>query len=144
MRPYTRKPNGDWTLRRPAATLPPMQAEPLFPQPLFPRPLFPRPLFHRLDERARPALRLTVDGAPITALAGDTLLTALLTAGARLRDSEFGDGPRAGFCLMGACQDCWVWTVSGERLRACSTEAAEGMSILTTSPPPSLPCPPQP
>jgi len=117
-----RKPNGDWTLRRPAATLAPM------PPPA-------APLFHRLDERDRPAIRITVDGAAITALAGDTLLTALLTAGARLRDSEFADGPRAGFCLMGACQDCWVWTASGERLRACSTEAADGMSILTTSVP---------
>jgi D-hydroxyproline dehydrogenase subunit gamma len=99
-----------------------------------------RPLFHRLDERARPAIRITVDGAAVAALAGDTILTALLTAGARLRQSEFGDGARAGFCLMGACQDCWVWTAAGERLRACTSEVAEGMSILTTNPP----WPPQP
>jgi aerobic-type carbon monoxide dehydrogenase small subunit (CoxS/CutS family) len=48
-----------------------------------------------------------------------------------LRDSEFGDGRRAGFCLMGACQDCWVWTAQGERVRACSTPALPGMSIVT-------------
>ena len=68
------------------------------------------------------------------ALAGDTLLVALLIHGRRVRDSEFGDGPRAGFCLMGACQDCWVWTESGERLRACSTPVEAGMSVLTRPP----------
>jgi predicted molibdopterin-dependent oxidoreductase YjgC len=51
-----------------------------------------------------------------------------------VRDSEFGDGPRAGFCLMGACQDCWVWTPEGQRLRACSTTVEPGMRVLTTPP----------
>jgi NADH dehydrogenase/NADH:ubiquinone oxidoreductase subunit G len=88
-------------------------------------------LLHRAGETARRSLRLEVDGRPVEALEGDTLLTALLVAGARLRESEFGDGPRAGFCLMGACQECWVWTVEGERLRACTTPATEGMRLLT-------------
>jgi hypothetical protein len=35
---------------------------------------------------------------------------------------------------MGACQDCWVWTRSGERLRACSNEVREGLDIVTTQP----------
>jgi NADH dehydrogenase/NADH:ubiquinone oxidoreductase subunit G len=51
-----------------------------------------------------------------------------------VRQSEFGDETRAGFCLMGACQDCWVWTETGERLRACTTEVREGMQIVTTQP----------
>ena len=51
---------------------------------------------------------------------GDTLIVALLGQVRHLR-SEFGDGVRAGFCLMGACQDCWVYTVEGERMRACAT-----------------------
>ncbi|TMM35362.1 (2Fe-2S)-binding protein, partial [Colwellia ponticola] len=38
------------------------------------------------------------------------------------------------FCLMGACQDCWVWTRSGERLRACSNEVRDGLDIVTTQP----------
>ncbi|WP_046114354.1 (2Fe-2S)-binding protein [Aquincola tertiaricarbonis] len=92
------------------------------------------PRFIRLAETDRPALQLTVDGAPVQALAGDTLLVALLSQGRRLRDSEFGDGHRAGFCLMGACQDCWVWTEAGDRLRACSTVAEPGMAILTRPP----------
>ena len=90
--------------------------------------------FVRLAETDRPALMLQIDGQPATALAGDTLLVALLSHGRRVRDSEFGDGPRAGFCLMGACQDCWVWTPAGERLRACSTPVEAGMSVCTRPP----------
>jgi len=90
--------------------------------------------FVRLAETDRPALTLHIDGEARTALAGDTLLVALLSNGRRVRDSEFGDGSRAGFCLMGACQDCWVWTPAGERLRACSTAVEEGMSVLTRPP----------
>ena len=92
------------------------------------------PRFVRLAERDRAAVEIRIDGLPVQALAGDTLLVALLTNGARVRDSEFGDGPRAGFCLMGACQDCWVWTESGGRLRACSTPVQAGMAICTQPP----------
>jgi predicted molibdopterin-dependent oxidoreductase YjgC len=92
-------------------------------------------LLHRLGERDRPKVQLEVDGAPITALQGDTLLVALLTNQAWLRQSEFGDGARAGFCLMGACQDCWVWTADGARLRACSTPVESGMRIVTRAVP---------
>jgi predicted molibdopterin-dependent oxidoreductase YjgC len=90
--------------------------------------------FVRLSETARLALNLVIDGMPATALEGDTLLVALLTNGRRVRSSEFGDGTRAGFCLMGACQDCWVWDEAGQRLRACSTVAVEGMAVRTTPP----------
>ena len=69
--------------------------------------------FRRLGERDRAPVRIVVDGVAIEALAGDTLQVAMLTAGRRLRESEFGDGPRAGFCLMSACQDCLVWSVDG-------------------------------
>lgn len=90
-------------------------------------------LFQRMGETARLAVGIVVDGSPVQALEGDTLLVAILTQRARLRQSEFGDGPRAGFCLMAACQDCWVWTEAGERLRACSTTVAPGMRIVTTA-----------
>lgn len=89
------------------------------------------PRFRRLAETGRPAIRITVDGAPVEALLGDTLMTAILAASGQLRLSEFGDGPRAGFCLMGACQDCWVRLEDGRRLRACTTFAEAGMAVLT-------------
>ena len=87
--------------------------------------------FVRLAETDRREMKIVVDGKPIRALEGDTLLVAMLSAMGHLRTSEFGDGRRAGFCLMGACQDCWVWTAQGERVRACTTPAAPGMSIVT-------------
>ena len=79
-------------------------------------------------------MTFSLDGQPASALQGDTLLVAVLQNRGSLRTSEFGDGKRAGFCLMGACQDCWVWTADGERLRACTTVVAEGMHIVTTQP----------
>ncbi|MBX8476640.1 (2Fe-2S)-binding protein [Pseudomonas cichorii] len=95
--------------------------------------------FVRLGERDRPTVSLKVDGLSVEALQGDTLMVALLTQGAALRQSEFDPGRRAGFCLMGACQDCWVWTRSGERLRACSNEVREGLDTVTTQPEASWP-----
>jgi D-hydroxyproline dehydrogenase subunit gamma len=88
------------------------------------------PLFHRVAERQRAAVEFMLDGRPCRALAGDTVLTAVLTHVARLRRSEFGAEPRAGFCLMGACQDCWIGTESGERLRACTTFVEPGMRLV--------------
>ena len=90
--------------------------------------------FVRLAETGRAAVALTIDGRPAQALEGDTLLVALLNNTDRVRRSEFGDGNRAGFCLMGACQDCWVWTADGERLRACTTMVCAGLSIVTGQP----------
>lgn len=90
--------------------------------------------FVRLAETDRTGLSFHVDGEPVRALAGDTLMVAMLTSGRRLRQSEFGDGARSGFCLMAACQDCWVWTEDGTKLRACSTVATDGLRITTTEP----------
>jgi predicted molibdopterin-dependent oxidoreductase YjgC len=90
--------------------------------------------FRRLAETDRPSLSFHVDGEEVQALEGDTLMVAILTNGGRLRQSEFGDGARSGFCLMAACQDCWVWTEEGTKLRACSTMALAGLRIRTSEP----------
>ena len=98
--------------------------------------------FTRLAETDRPRVRIVIDGDVVDALAGDTLMVAVLNNARHLRESEFGDGRRAGFCLMGACQDCWVWEVSADemrRLRACTTVATDGMSISTYAPDSSWP-----
>ncbi len=87
-------------------------------------------LFVRLKPRDGATLRITVDGAAVEARAGDTLMTAILLARPALRRFEFGPGMRAGFCLMGACQDCWVTLATGARVRACTTLAADGMSVV--------------
>lgn len=90
--------------------------------------------FRRIAETDRGSIEMTVDGRPVQALKGDSVLVALMTSIGRVRTSEFGDGARAGFCMMGACQDCWVWTAAGDRLRSCSTPATDGMRIVTEHP----------
>ncbi|QHE92912.1 (2Fe-2S)-binding protein [Pandoraea fibrosis] len=101
------------------------------------------PQLARVAETSRPTVTFYLDGEPAQALAGDTLLTAILTHQRHVRISEFSGTPRAGFCLIGACQDCWVRCESGpsgpsaggdaqlSRLRACSTQVQDGMRILT-------------
>ena len=91
----------------------------------------------RLQELGRATVRFTLDGRACTALAGDTVLTAVLTNGSQLRRTEFSGAPRAGFCLMGACQDCWVSTETGERLRACGSFIEDGMRLLSGANPPA-------
>lgn len=85
----------------------------------------------RLAETDRAAVDFTLDGARLRGLEGDTVLTAILISRAALRQAEFGPEARAGFCLMGACQDCWVWQEEGPRLRACATPLVAGMALLT-------------
>ena len=85
----------------------------------------------RLAETGRTAVSFTLDGAPCRALEGDTVLTAILTQRRALRASDFSGEPRAGFCLIGACQDCWIRTADGQALRACSTRIEAGMRLVT-------------
>ncbi|WP_080867654.1 (2Fe-2S)-binding protein [Agrobacterium tumefaciens] len=88
----------------------------------------------RLAEASRPQVCFQLDGVECQALAGDTVLTAVLSSALAVRQSEFGPERRAGFCLMGACQDCWLWDEGGGRLRACSTTIADGMKLRTAPP----------
>lgn len=88
-------------------------------------------LLQRVAETGRTPVGFVLDGQARVALAGDTVLTAVLTHTAQLRHSEFSGEPRAGFCMMGACQDCWITTESGQRLRACGTFIEEGMRLVT-------------
>ena len=83
----------------------------------------------RLAETDRPGVTIYHGGRPLDALSGDTLLTALLCNGVALRRNEFDGGLRAGFCNMGACQDCWVVFEDGSRARACTTEVEDGMRV---------------
>lgn len=90
--------------------------------------------FVRLDEKERPKISFFIDDKPASALQGDTLMVAILSSKPSLRESDFGEERRSGFCLMGACQDCWVWTKDGQKLRACTTLVSEGLNISTKLP----------
>lgn len=88
-------------------------------------------LLKRLARQGLPTVPFTLDGVPYHGRTGDTVLTAVLTVADKLRTSEFSDVPRAGFCHMGACQDCWILTSGGRRIRACSTRLEAGMDLRT-------------
>lgn len=95
----------------------------------------PKAQFRRVATRTGRQATLSFDGTTIRATTGDSVLVALLESGALIRRLEFGAEPRAGFCLMGACRDCWVWSAEGGRFRACTTEVADGM-VLSAEPQP--------
>ena len=91
-------------------------------------------LLHRVASFASPVVTIQVDGVPIAAHAGESVLAAVLSHGVSLRRHEADGTPRAGFCLMGACQDCWVWFGPAARGRACTTAVADGMQVSTDQP----------
>jgi len=95
----------------------------------------PQPFLVRLAADAAAAVPFTLDGHPREGRAGDTVLTAVLALGEPLRLADHSGSPRAGFCLMGACQDCWMQRDDGRRLRACSTPLEPGMALLTGAAP---------
>ena len=92
--------------------------------------------FKRVAARSGPPVALSFEGTTLSATAGESVLSALLSHGLLVRRHEFGHEPRAGFCLMGACQDCWVWSGQGGRLRACTTPVTEGMALFAEPQPP--------
>jgi predicted molibdopterin-dependent oxidoreductase YjgC len=87
-------------------------------------------LFQRLVERRGAIVPFTIDGEPLEAREGDLLITAILLHRPALRRFEFSDSERAGFCMMAACQDCWVLLADGRHLRACSTAVEPGMAVI--------------
>lgn len=87
--------------------------------------------FQRLHDGQRAEVEIIVDGDTLRVLEGDTLLTAILLHRAHLRFDEIGNEQRGGFCLMGACQDCWVNDGAGRPMRACTTYVAPHLVIDT-------------
>jgi aerobic-type carbon monoxide dehydrogenase small subunit (CoxS/CutS family) len=77
-------------------------------------------------------LTFFLNGEPCRALIGDTIMTALLTQSRGLRRADPSGAVRAGFCVMGACQDCWVATEDGSRLRSCLTLIEPGLRLVVT------------
>ncbi len=92
------------------------------------------PQLQRVAEMDRQLVEIQIDGWQLSAMVGDTILVAMLTQRGLLRQKQEGEAAGAGFCLMGACQDCWVWLEDGRRVRACTTYVEPGLSIRTTWP----------
>jgi predicted molibdopterin-dependent oxidoreductase YjgC len=89
-------------------------------------------MFARLPDDSAAPVTIVVDGAEVTARAGDSVAAALLAAGLRaFRSTAVSGAPRGPFCMMGACFDCVV-TIDGERnVQACLVRVADGMKVET-------------
>jgi D-hydroxyproline dehydrogenase subunit gamma len=92
------------------------------------------PLLLRIADFATTTVSFTIDGKPAQARVGETVLAAILTRSDHVRRHEISGEKRAGFCLMGACQDCWVWLGPSQRGRACTTPVEDGMAVSTSGP----------
>lgn len=80
----------------------------------------------------RPAVTLIVDGAPLTAHAGDSVALALLAAGrvGFCADAP-GGSPRAPLCLMGVCFGCLAEIDGRAGEQACMVSVRDGMIVKT-------------
>jgi sarcosine oxidase subunit alpha len=76
------------------------------------------------------AVPITFDGRALVATEGDTVSTALLSAGivATSRSLKFRR-PRGPFCLQGDCGTCLVRIAGHPNLRACTTPVAAGLAV---------------
>ncbi len=94
----------------------------------------PRARLRRVAPSTGAALHILVDGQPVEAREGESVLTAMLAVTGHVRELESNGEKRAGFCLMGACQDCWVWFGDAPRGRACTTLVRDGLEVFTRMP----------
>jgi predicted molibdopterin-dependent oxidoreductase YjgC len=78
------------------------------------------------------SVRVTFDGEPLPAVAGQTVAAALLAGGRRAWRSTGRRGePRGLFCGMGVCFDCLVRIDGRPNQRACQVPVADGMRVQT-------------
>jgi len=89
-------------------------------------------MFRRLSQPEGATVRLTVDGWPVTASAGDNVAAALLEAGfLTCRTTPVSGAPRGPFCMMGVCFECLVRIDGVGSRQACLTPVRDGMLLET-------------
>jgi sarcosine oxidase subunit alpha len=80
-------------------------------------------------------VKIKVNGRPIQAYSGETLLAVLFAEDIiPLRHTFKNNKPETaagGFCGMGICRECRVSVDGIADRRACMTEVREGMEVLT-------------
>ena len=78
-------------------------------------------------------VHLLIDGEAIVAYEGETIATALLTAGQWVFRHTGNGEPRGIFCGIGVCYDCLVTVEGLGAVRACVTPVREAMKVVTSS-----------
>jgi sarcosine oxidase subunit alpha len=89
-------------------------------------------------DRSR-VIQFTFDGVTYPAYAGDTIASALYTAGVRTYSRSFKYHRRRGLlCVSGDCPNCLVQVGSEPSVRACRRPVSDGMSVRSQNRWPSL------
>ncbi|WP_181774350.1 (2Fe-2S)-binding protein [Amycolatopsis pittospori] len=78
-------------------------------------------------------IRITVDGEPVSGVAGQSVAGVLLAAGRTSWRTTRSGAPRGVFCGIGACFDCLLTVNDVPDVRACRRPAADGDEIRTQS-----------
>ncbi len=76
------------------------------------------------------SISLTVNGAPVSVLAGATVAVAVTMAGQLCRTSVTGE-PRGPLCGMGICFECRVTIDGTPHCRSCQILCEPGMDVRT-------------
>lgn len=88
-------------------------------------------MFQRIG-KSEGSVVISVDGAKVTARAGDTAAAALLAAGlTSTRTTPVSGAPRAPYCMMGVCFECLVTINDVGNRQGCLVAVSDGMRIDT-------------
>jgi len=89
-------------------------------------------MFRRLPDAEASLIEVMIDGRSVRVCAGDTVASALISAGVLAsRVADVSGAPRAPYCMMGVCFECLV-TVDGVGNRqGCLVPVRPGMRVDT-------------
>jgi predicted molibdopterin-dependent oxidoreductase YjgC len=80
-----------------------------------------------------PMVEVILDGRPIRAGMGTTLICAMLNTGQWVSRTSVSGELRGPLCAMGVCHECRVTIDGVPHQRACMTVVASGMRIDTAT-----------
>jgi predicted molibdopterin-dependent oxidoreductase YjgC len=87
-------------------------------------------MFRRLRDDPRAAVTIELDGETLTALEGDTVAAAMLTAGVgHTLTTPVGGKARLPYCMMGVCFDCLMEIDGVPNRQACLVRVRDGMKV---------------
>jgi len=91
-------------------------------------------MFKRLDNIIRKPIKIYFEGEEIDALEGDTVASALLSAGIiDFRQSAVSNSQRGPYCMMGACFECLVEIDGLGQRQACLVDIKNEMQVRRES-----------
>jgi sarcosine oxidase subunit alpha len=83
-----------------------------------------------MPDAASNPISLTVNGSPVTVVAGATVAVAVAISGRACRLSVAGE-PRGALCGMGICFECRVSIDGTSHCRSCQIPCEPGMDVRT-------------